>query len=77
MEEVSHKDIYDRLVAVESKVDKIDENTTEVVAAFQSAKGAFIALDWLSRFAGKILKISGFIVAVGVATTVIWERWTK
>ena len=77
MEEVSHKDIYDRLVAVESKVDKIDENTTEVVAAFQNAKGAFIALDWLARLSGKIIKISGFIVAVGVATTVIWERWTK
>jgi hypothetical protein len=77
MEEVSHKDIYDRLVAVESKVDKIDENTTEVVAAFQSAKGAFIALDWLSRFAGKILKVVGFCAALGVATTVIWERWTK
>ena len=46
-EEVSHKDIYDRLVAVESKVDKIDHQTTEVVSAFQSAKGAFIALDWL------------------------------
>jgi hexokinase len=77
MEEVSHKDIYDRLVAVESKVDKIDENTTEVVAAFQNAKGAFIALDWLARFSGKIIKISAFIAAVGVATTVIWERWTK
>jgi len=35
MEEVSHKDIYDRLVAVESKVDKIDNQTAEVVAAFQ------------------------------------------
>lgn len=77
MEEVSHKDIYDRLVAVESKVDKIDNNTQEVVAAFQSAKGAFIALDWLSKFAGRILKISAFIAAVGVATTVVWERWTK
>ena len=77
MEEVSHKDIYDRLVAVESKVDKIDENTTEVVAAFQSAKGAFIALDWLSRSAGKILKVLAFCAAFGVATTVIWERWTK
>jgi hypothetical protein len=77
MEEVSHKQIYDRLVAVESKVDKIDTQTAEVVSAFQSAKGAFIALDWLSRFAGKILKISAFITAVGVATTVIWERWTK
>lgn len=77
MEEVSHKQIYDRLVAVESKVDKIETQTAEVVSAFQSAKGAFIALDWLSRFAGKILKITGFIAAVGVAITVIWERWTK
>jgi len=34
MDEVSHKDIYDRLVAVESKVDKIDAQTTEVVSAF-------------------------------------------
>jgi hypothetical protein len=77
MDEVSHKQIYDRLVAVESKVDKLDVNTQEVVAAFQSAKGAFIALEWLSRFAGKILKIGAFITAFGVATTVIWERWTK
>jgi hypothetical protein len=77
MEEVSHKDIYDRLVAVESKVDKIDNQTAEVVSAFQSAKGAFIALDWLSRFAGRILKIGAFVTAVGVATTIVWERWTK
>jgi len=77
MEEVSHKQIYDRLVAVESNVDKIDVHTKEVVDAFQSAKGAFIALDWLSRFAGKILKIGAFITAVGVATTVVVERWTK
>ena len=77
MDEVSHKQIYDRLVAVESKVDKIDTQTAEVVSAFQNAKGAFIALDWLSRFAGKILKITAFFAAVGVATTVIWERWTK
>ena len=77
MEEVSHKQIYDRLVAVESKVDHIDKQTAEVVAAFASAKGAFIALDWLSKFAGRILKVAGFVVAVGVATTIIWERWTK
>jgi hypothetical protein len=77
MEEVSHKDIYDRLLAVEAKVDKIDTQTAEVVSAFQNAKGAFIALDWLSRFAGKIIKVVGFCAALGVATTVIWERWTK
>lgn len=76
-EEVSHKDIYDRLVAVESKVDKIDHNTAEVVTAFQNAKGAFIALDWLAKFSGKIIKIGAFITAIGVATTVIWERWFK
>jgi hypothetical protein len=76
-EDVSHKDIYDRLVAVESKVDKIDNQTAEVISAFESAKGAFIALDWLSRFAGRILKIGAFIAAFSVATTVVWERWTK
>jgi hypothetical protein len=77
MEDVTQKQIYERLVAVETKVDKIDAQTKEVVVAFQSAKGAFIALDWLSRFAGKILKIGAFITAFGVATTIVWERWTK
>jgi hypothetical protein len=77
MEDVTQKQIYERLVAVETKVDKIDAQTKEVVVAFQSAKGAFIALDWLSRFAGKILKIGAFVTAFGVATTIVWERWTK
>jgi len=77
MEEVSHKDIYDRLVAVESKVDHIDQQTTEVVEAFASAKGAFIALDWIARFASRILKIAAVVVAIGAATVVVWERLTK
>lgn len=77
MEEISHKDIYDRLVAVEAKVDKIDNQTAEVVSAFQNAKGAFIALDWLAKFSGKIVKIAAFVAAMGVATTVVWEKWTK
>jgi hypothetical protein len=77
MQDVTQKQIYERLVAVETKVDKIDAQTKEVVVAFQSAKGAFIALDWLSRFAGKILKIGAFVTAFGVATTIVWERWTK
>jgi molybdenum cofactor biosynthesis enzyme len=75
MEDVTHKQIYDRLVAVETKVDKIDQNTADVVAAFQNAKGAFIALDWLARFSGKILKIGAFVAAVGVAIVTIWEKW--
>lgn len=74
MDDVTHKQIYDRLVAVETKVDKIDHNTAEVVTAFQNAKGAFIALDWLARFSGKILKISAFMAAVGVAIVTLWEK---
>lgn len=77
MEDVSHKQIYDRLVAVESKVDKIDSQTAEVVSAFQNAKGAFIALDWLAKFSSKIIKIAALFTAAGVATTIIWERWLK
>jgi hypothetical protein len=77
MQEISQKQIYDRLVAVESKVDKIDTNTAEVVSAFQNAKGAFIALDWLARFSSKILKVVAFMAALGVASTIVWERWTK
>jgi len=77
MDEVSHKQIYDRLVAVETKVDKIDTQTAEVVEAFQNAKGAFIALNWLARFSSKILKIVAFCAALGVASTIVWERWTK
>ena len=38
MEEVTHKQIYDRLVAVEGKVNEIDQNTKGMVAAFDAAK---------------------------------------
>ena len=75
MEDVTHKQIYDRLVAVEAKVDSIDHNTAEVVTAFQNAKGAFIALDWLARFSGKIIKIGAFIAAIGVIFVTLWEKY--
>ena len=44
MEEVSHKQIYDRLVAVEKKVDDLDGKTDAVVRAFDAAAGAFLVL---------------------------------
>ena len=74
-EEVSHKQIYDRLVAVESKVDKIDHNTAEVVTAFQNAKGAFIALDWLAKFSGKIIKIGAFFTAIALGALALYEKF--
>jgi hypothetical protein len=60
MEDVSHREIYDRLVAVETKVDKIGEDTKDVVTAFNSAKGAFLVLDWIGKLAKPILWLIGF-----------------
>jgi hypothetical protein len=65
MEEVSHKQIYDRLVAVEKKVDHIDQNTAGMVVAFQAAAGAFTVLNWLAQIAKPILWIVG-------VSAVIW-----
>ena len=64
MEEVSHKQIYDRLVAVEKKVDHIDQNTAGMVAAFQAAAGAFQVLNWLAQLAKPILWIVGLSALV-------------
>ena len=49
MEDVSHKEIYDRLIQVEQKVDKIDSNTKAMVTAFNAASGAFTVLEWLAK----------------------------
>jgi hypothetical protein len=71
MEEVSHKQIYDRLVAVESKVDHLDKKTDDVVSAFNAAKGAFLVLDWIGRAVKPILWIAG----AGAVIYGIWEKW--
>jgi len=73
MEDVSHREIYDRLIAVESKVDKIGEDTKDVVSAFNSAKGAFLVLEWIGRLTKPILWL------VGLSTIIItaYERFQK
>ena len=65
MEEVSHQQIYDRLVAVEGKVDDIDKNTKGLVEAFEAMQGAFKVLGWIASAAKPILWIGGLIVAAG------------
>lgn len=65
MEEVSHKEIYDRLVAVESKVDKVAKDTADVVTAFKAAAGAFMILEWLAKLAKPLLWIGGTVAALG------------
>jgi hypothetical protein len=73
MENVSHKQIYDRLIAVEHKVDTIDKNTKGLVDAIEAAQGAIKVLGWIASIAQPILWIGGMIIAAGA----IWQTWLK
>jgi len=65
--EVSHKQIYERLLAVEAKVDKLDKSTEEVVKAFNAAQGAFTVLEWLARAVKPIIIVGAFFGALWLA----------
>lgn len=73
MEEVTHKEIYDRLVQVEQKVDHLDEKTGQVVTAFAAAQGAFLVLDFIGKLARPLLWLIGF----GAAIAILWEEFWK
>ena len=64
MNDITHREIYDRLVAVEGKVDALTESTKDVTAAFNAAQGAFKALETLSKMAKPLLWLGGLFVAV-------------
>jgi hypothetical protein len=61
--DVSHNEIYDRLIAVEAKVDKVAQDTVDVVEAFHAAQGAFTVLDWIARAAKPLLWVAGVVTA--------------
>lgn len=65
--EISHSQIYERLLAVEVKVDKLDKSTEEVVKAFNAAQGAFTVLEWIARAVKPILIVGGFFGAIWLA----------
>jgi len=67
MSEVTHAQIYERLLAVEQKVDSLDRNTQEVVKAFNAAAGAFTVLEWMARAVKPILVIGAFCGAIWLA----------
>ena len=69
--EITHKEIYDRVVRLEEKVDRIDANTSGMVAAFNAAQGAFTVLDWIAKIAKPILWIAG----LGTVMVAAWEHW--
>jgi hypothetical protein len=71
--DVTHKEIYDRLICVEQKVDDLDKKTGKVVSAFEAANGAFVVLDFIGKLAKPIL----WIIGVGSAITVLWSEFWK
>jgi hypothetical protein len=73
MQEVTHEQIYERLLAVETKVDSIDKNTSGLVEALKALDGAFKVLGWIASAAKPILWVGGLIMAAGA----IWQTWIK
>ena len=69
MDEISHKEIYERLVQVEQKVDAIDANTRNMVVAFNAASGAFTVLEWLAKAVKPILIVGAFFGAIYAAVS--------
>jgi hypothetical protein len=62
-EEVSHKEIYERLCKVEAKVDKVALDTEGMVSAFNAASGAFTVLEWIAKVAKPVLWIIATVAA--------------
>jgi len=71
--EVTHAQIYERLIEVEAKVDTIDKNTRGLVEAINALDGAFKVLGWVASAAKPILWVGGLIMAAGA----IWQTWLK
>lgn len=68
--DISHREIYERLLIVESKTDRVEKNTEDIVKAFNAAAGAFLVLEWLAKLAKPIL----WIVGLGAALTTAWDH---
>ena len=72
-QEVTHEQIYERLIAVETKVDSIDKNTSGLVEALKALDGAFKVLGWVASAAKPILWVGALIMAAGA----VWQTWVK
>ena len=71
--EVSHKQIYDRLLTVETKDNEIDKNTKGLVDAIDAMQGAMKVLGWVASLAKPILWIGGLVMAAGA----VWQTFLK
>jgi len=73
MEPITHEQIYERLISLESKVDTIDTNTRGMVEAFNNLQGAFKVLGWIASIAKPIIIVVGFFTAL----TAFIQFWKK
>jgi hypothetical protein len=73
MDNITHEQIYNRLITVEQKVDRIDNNTKGLVEAIEAAQGAVKVLGWIASAAKPMLWIGGVVMAAGA----IWQTWIK
>jgi hypothetical protein len=71
--EVTHEQIYERLIAVETKVDSIEKNTSGLVEAIDAMQGAVKVLGWVASAAKPILWVGALIMAAGA----VWQTWIK
>jgi len=71
MSEVSHEQIYQRLITVEEKVDRIDNNTKGLVEAIDAAQGAIKVLGWIASAAKPIIWVAALITTIGIA----WQNF--
>lgn len=69
-ENITHVDILLRQIETEKalqelskEVAELKENTKSMVAAFNAASGAFVALEWLAKVAKPIIYLVGIIGA--------------
>ena len=72
MENVTHEQIYERLCALETKVDEIDNNTKSLVDIMNSFQGAFKVMGWIGQAAKPILWVAALLGSI----TFI-EQWRK
>jgi hypothetical protein len=72
-EEITHREILDRVVVLEEKIDHIKVETSAVVMAFEAASGAFIVLEWFGKIVKPFLWIAGLVAAAGA----MWNEWRR
>jgi len=70
--QITHEQIYLRLLELEAKVDKIDSNTKQLVEAFEALQGALKVLEWIASLAKPI----AIITAIGAFFALVWNNAT-